>query len=807
MLRNFLIIAFRNLWKYRFYSFLNIFGLALGMACCLLILLHVRKELSYDRFHERPGEVYRLTMRLQTQDGFTDYPMTGYPWARLIRENIPQATASTCLLNGAETKVSLDAQRFEQQRLLFGDSTYTTIFHLDFLAGNPAACLRAPNTVVLSESTARRYFGSASPLQRLLRVDVQGKEVEMEVTGVVQDYPETSHFHFDLLASTATLIQAFGGPDQEFFRRLEFNMAYTYLRTTDPEAVQQGLSGLYEKQVDKDTKEFLKGLFMQPLTGIHLDSRLIGELETNSNGLLVRVFLFVGILTLIIACINFVNLSTALSANRSKEVGMRKVVGAGRRHLIGQFMGESGILALLALVCALLFAEGMRRVVQSAANVEIRLQYFSDPFAWWLLLVILLFTGLAAGSYPALVLSGFRPKEVLSGQLRSGAKGGLIRKTLVVLQFVISTALIIGAFVFLRQLNYLQTMEMGFGRDWRVVIPVQLDNQERQVQVIERLKELFRQNSGVVGVTASNSVPGQPRALTPVHVTGQPEDRQHRPVTLPVDFDYVETMGLQIIEGRAFDRQYGTDSTEALLVNETALQALELPTPAVGAEITYTAGQFIAGGASQARIIGVFRDMRFEPAYRETYPMLLRILPNQYSTLIVHIRPEDKDATLHFLEESWNRLVPEQSFQFSFLEDDLAALYQNDRQLGRMVTLFAVLAIIIACLGLFGLSAFTTALRRREVSIRKVLGASVSGIVGLLSKESLVLVLLAFPLAALLAWWATGIWLRSFAFRVQIGPEIYLLAALITLAIAFLTVSYHSLRAARANPGEALHRE
>ena len=810
MWKNYLKSAVRNLWKNKFYSFINIFGLAVGMGSCLLILVHVRNELSYDRFQPDADKIYRIAMHAQVQDNETDYPLVGYPWAGIAKQEIPQIESSVRMFGGQSVYVNLGDQRFEEERFFYVDSNFTDIFHLDFIAGDPQTAMISPNKVVITEATAQKYFGVSDAVGKLLQVELGPNLLDVEVSGVVQQYPHHSHFHFDFLCTMSTAVQAFGGVSAPIFQSMAITAFYSYIKTESPEVVEGQLTGIYNTRVDEASKDFLKGVFLQPLTDIHLHSSLIAEIEPNGSILYVYVFLFIALLTLVIASINYMNLATARAANRSKEVGLRKVVGAYRSDLIRQFLGESLVVALIGIGLGIIFAEFMRLYLTHFAGIQLAFDYLADPFIWMVLIAVAVFVGLIAGSYPAFFLSGFKPIRVLRGSLKSGAKGGTFRRVLVIFQFCISTALIIGTGVLFSQLNYIQNMDMGFQKDWRVMIPLQIDNQNgRRVLMAERLKQAYRQHPGVVNVAATQVVPGQPRGISQVRVDGQPQSKQHMPVTMPVDFAYVETMGMEIIDGRDFDLKFRTDSTAAVLINEAAIREMEIEEPVIGTELIYVQGQ---GALQQAeedrvRIVGVFKDMHFEPVYREIHPMILRINPNQCVYLVVHIRPEDKEATLNHLEDQWKAIVPGRPFQQFFLDDELRELYQAEAQLGSMVSFFTILAILIACLGLFGLSAYTTEQRRKEISIRKVLGASVGSIMVMLSKEFLILVLIAFPFAAFIAWKGTSLWLDSFAYQTTAGVGLYILAGVISLLIAFLTVSYLTYKAANSNPADSLHRE
>ena len=810
MLIHNLKVAFRSLWKYRFFSLINILGLALGIAACILILIHVRSELSYDRFHENPDEIYRVGAVTQVQDELVSYPLVGYPWGTYLQE-IPQVSGSTRIFGGGGGKVpvKLGDEHYEEESFYYADSNFQSVFSLSFIAGDPARALEGPNKLILTTSSAEKYFGTDQALGKTLEVEVNNQWIDFQVSGVVEPYPTTSHFHFDLMGSMSTLVPLFGGLDGPFFSNPGFTVCYTYFRTTALPKVESQLAEMYTQRVDAKNKEFLKELFIQPLTDIHLSSNLIAEMEPNGNGTFVYIFIGIAFLILLIACINFINLATALAVNRSKEVGMRKVMGALRKNLIPQYLGESFVMAFVSLLVSLGLIEVLRRVLSYSAGIEISWRGFADPFILLLIVAILVFVGFVAGSYPAFFLTKFEPLQAMKSGKGQKSKGGVLRKGLVVFQFVISTALLIGIGVLFKQLNYIETMDMGFDKDHRVVIPVPIQDGERKIRTVEILKKEFGKNPQVLHASASSNIPGNPRAISQVRVQGQPRDKIHNPVTLGIDFDYFETMNLELLEGRVLDPTFGTDSTESLLLNEAALRKLELPPSPIGIEITYM--PFLAGNPDAepqvARVVGVFKDMHFEPIYRDIHPMILRIQPNQYNNLIVQLRPENPQATLNQLASVWESQVPNHPFSYTFLDEDLAELYASERQLGNIVSFFTILAISIACLGIFGLCAFTTAQRRKEISIRKVIGASTGRLVGLISKDFLILVLAAFPFAAGLAWWASSSWLDTFAYQTRIGVGIYLLAVGVSVLIAFLTISILSYRAASANPADALYRE
>ncbi|MEM6630295.1 MAG: FtsX-like permease family protein, partial [Bacteroidota bacterium] len=491
------------------------------------------------------------------------------------------------------------------------------------------------------------------------------------------------------------------------------------------------------------------------------------------------------------------------------EVGMRKVLGAIKAQLVPQYLGESVIVTFISLVLAIGLAVLMRGVLAQTTDIAISFSGMADPVMWILILGILLLVGLAAGSYPALYLSRFQPLQVMRSNIGQKSSGAILRKSLVVIQFVISTSLLIGIGILFKQLNYIENMDMGFHKDNRLVIPLQIPEADKKIRSAEVLKKEFSRLPNVIQATATSSIPGNPRGIARVTVEGQPFDKVHNPVVVGVDYNYVEAMGLKLLTGRTLDQQYGTDSTESLLLNEAAVRELELPKDPLGVKLTFLPfpGANPDAEPDVAKVVGIYKDMHFEPVYRDIHPMILRIQPNQYNNLIVNIRPTDTDATLASLETVWDQYVSGNPFGFTFLDEDLAELYSAEQQLKNILTFFTLLAIFIACIGMFGLCAFTTAQRRKEISIRRVIGASSGSIVGLISKDFLVLILIAFPFAAGLAWWGSSNWLQTFAYQTQVGMGVYIGAVLVSVFIAFLTISLLSYRAAVANPIDALYRE
>ena len=806
MLKNYTKIALRNLRKYKGYTFINVAGLAVGLACCLLIVLFVRDELSYDRYHEKADQIYRVTLDALLGEQEINAPISPAPMAQALVNDYPEVVQATRLFTYAgETLVRYEDRRFVEERFFFGDSTTFDVFTFPLLRGDPETALLEPNTVVLTESTARKYFGQDDPMGKTIRVD---DEFDYEVTGVMADMPENSHFHFDFLGALGTL----GGSRNPMWVSNNFRTYFILDESHTPEALEAKFPSMVEKYAGPQVEQILNitleqfyasgGRFefhLQALTDIHLHSNLGYEIEPNGDIAYVYAFSIIAFLILLIACINFMNLATARSANRAKEVGVRKVLGSNRRQLTLQFLMESMLLSALALVVALVLAAALLPVFNNLSGKTLEIDYF-DGFLLTVVLGMAAGMGLLAGSYPAFFLSSFRIVDVLKGQRQAGLKSSGLRSGLVVFQFVISIALMITTAMVYRQVDYVQSKRLGFDKE-HVVVLERFDALGPQQ---EAFKQQIQQHPNAVSAAAANTLPGRNFGDTSFFPEGAPPEQLRNIRLLVTDFDLLETLNLDVIEGRAFSRDLSTDST-AVVLNEAAVKEFGWSiTKAVGKRLVSPG--FTQNDTQFLTIIGVVRDFHFQTLRDEIRPLGLFIGRN-LSYLAVRIRPDDIPGTLAAFETQWQTFAPEQPFTYSFLDRDVNALYQADQRTGSLFGTFALLAIVIACLGLFGLAAFTAEQRTKEIGVRKVLGASVGGIVVLLSKEFTRLVGIAFVVAAPLAYLAMDRWLQDFAFRVDLAWWIFAAAGLAALAIAWLTVSYQSIKAALINPVEALRYE
>ncbi len=806
MFKNYLKIALRNILKHKSYSFINIFGLAVGMASGILILLYVHDELSYDQYHEKADQIYRVTREWFNSDGSSSLHLghVAPPIGPLLKNDFSDLLHVVRITSGGNSLLRYQDKVFQENRLYFADADIFEVFTLPLINGDPKAALVDPNGVVITPAMAKKYFGSEDPMGKVLNID---GDADLKVTGIMAETPTNSHFHFDFLGSMKLLEQFFGAQE---FKNWGSNNYATYLLFPNNYPIDNfnkaipAFIGRHhpdgEKAIPKTT------LHLQRLTDIHLHSQLDSEIEPNGNITYVYIFSAIALFLLLIACINFMNLATARSANRAKEVGLRKVVGAQRQQLIKQFLGETVVMALIALFLAMVFVEIFLPRFNAFAGKELALLSQSMWFILASLLGIAVFVGIVAGSYPAFFLSHFQPVAVLKGQ-KIGAKKSRFRSTLVVFQFAISIMLIIGMGVVYNQLEYCRTKNLGLNKEHLVVLPVE------QGQEIARrypdLRNQLLQHPHIAGVAASKRVPSG-RLLDSSEGSVPEGDKYEkldfRVANIRVDHSFIETYGMQLAAGRNFSVAFPTDSTEAFLLNETAVKKIGWASPdaAIGKAFQY--------GGRTGRIIGVVKDFNYESLHQPITPIVMYIVPQSFNSISVKIRldrPDDMPATLEFLKQKWQELRPNFPFQYSFIDERYEQLYQSEHRLGQIFGTFSLLAVFIACLGLFGLASYTAEQRTKEIGIRKVLGASVSNIALLFSKEFTRLVIVATLAAWPIAYYAMHRWLQEFAYRINLNHQsaTFLLAAMLAFAIALLTVSFQSLKAALGNPIKALRYE
>jgi putative ABC transport system permease protein len=796
MFRNYLKIALRHVRKRKVYSFINIAGLAVGMACCLLIFLFVRDELAFDRYHLKADRIFRLVDGFDVEgDQNKFYALSSAPFAPALKREFSQVEDAVRFLPGRRRLVAYGEKKAYEDNFFFVDGSVFEVFTHRLVKGDPAKALVEPNTLVVSERIAAKYFGREDPVNKTLRIN----DRDYLVTGVMEDWPRRSHFIADLLASMKT-VGELPGMRERFLDNWVRHEFYTYLLLKDAAsaaAVEAQLPGFIEKHAAASVKEVAGAKLtsrLQPLTAIHLRSHLQLELAANGDIRYVTVFSILAVFILLIACVNFMNLATARSAARGKEVGLRKVVGASRAQLVRQFLGESFLFTAFALVLAVLLVIVALPAFNALAGKALAPGDMMNATTAGPLLAILLVVGFLSGSYPALFISAFQPAGVLKGGQKASGKS-LLRKVLVVGQFGISIVLIIATAVVLDQLDYMRNGKLGFDKDHVVVIPVR----EGSIRTnIEAIKADLKSHPGVLAATLGNGVPGGQLAGDSLDIVTDEGKKRVSVAMIYCDHDYVRTMGMEILEGRDFSRQMATDAKEAFLVNEAAVRVLGLANPLD----TRLEWNDMAG-----KIVGVVRDFQYQSLRQEIQPLVFHIAPVYSWIVAVRIRPDRIPATLAFLERKWKDYDPAHPFEYSFMDETFDSIYRGEERLGRIFSLAAGLAIVIASLGLFGLALFTVEARTKEIGIRKVLGASLGKIAVLLTWEFVLLVLLANAVAWPAAYLLMRRWLQNFAYRVDIGPGVFLFSAGAAFVIALLTISYQTLRAALADPVKSIRYE
>jgi putative ABC transport system permease protein len=806
MFLNYFKTAFRNLKRYKGYSFINLLGLAIGIACCILILLYVQDEFSYDRYAQEYEDIYRIVLSVQTPErGEMNVARTPPPWGPSLADDYPEVENyvrfKTPMVSWLVSNEAVD-KRFHEKGFYFTDHTVFEFFNLPMLSGDPQTALVEPRTVVLTETAAQKYFGDEDPMGRTLRLD---NTYDFQITGVMRDVPEHSHFDFDILASISTLgvIPIYGGDVYLTWRSGLAPDLYTYVRLRkgypphELEAKMPEFLGRYLGEVlNRVNVQFNPRL--QPLSRIHLHSNLEAEIRANSDFRYIYIFSAIAIFVLVIACINFMNLSTARSASRAQEVGMRKVIGAQKRQLILQFLGESLLMAFLALILAVVLVTVFLSFFNSLSGKQLSLS-LGNPIAVLGFVGVTLLVGLLSGSYPAFFLSSFEPVAVFRGSLRAGRANARLRKVLVVFQFALSIVFIIGTGVVYRQLHYVQNKVLGFDKEQVVVLPM---GDPRARQVYLTFKDRVLQSPHVLALSGTNSVPGGLINIMLLLPEGAEVGNEVTMEAFFVDHDFVKTMGLELAAGREFSLEYSTDAAEAFILNETAVRQLGWEDQPLDKTITIQ-------GFRRGRVVGVVQDFHAKSLHQRIEPLVIQIAPDPdaFLQLVARIAPGNIDSALDDIREAWEQVYPNDPFVYSFLDEDFDSLYRSERLRGRIFLTFSALAVLIACLGLLGLASFTAEQKTKEIGIRKVLGASEASIVQLLSMEFIRLVLLAGLIAWPLAYLAMHSWLGNFAYRIKMPLIIFLLAGILAVVIALATVSFQAVRASLVDPVDSIRTE
>lgn len=799
MLKNLLKISLRTLIKDKTYSFLNIAGLTIGITCSLFLLMYIMHELSYDRYHKNAPNIYRVISNIKETDNAFTWAVAQIPLAEELRDNYPEVKNAVRFFGTGRMLYKNDEKQFYEERFFLADSTAFDMFSYNFLHGDPATALDEPFSIVLTETTAGKYFEEVS---EALGQSIQNQQGEaFKVTGVIEDVPLNSHFIFDGLISRNTR-PGFQGSWGNFG-------VFTYVHLPegyDLSKMYTSLQKVIKERVDPIFEQFGISIQyeLQPILDIHLHSKIQDEAEEGGDISYIYIFGSVAVFMLIIACINYMNLATARSVNRAREVGVRKVMGSMRRQLIGQFITESVVMALMAMVLSLVLVYALLPFFNDLANKRLSFSYILQGPVISGLLAIVLFVGVVGGSYPAFYLSGFNPVNVLKGKVTARGGSALFRKVLVVFQFGISIFMLIATLIVYDQLQFMRNKDLGFEKERLVRLSL---NEQALREKSQGLIDRLRQTPEVAFVGSASSSPGHGIGKLLLKV----EDNEGRLVDRGVDlfradYDFVKTLGMEIAAGRDFSRDVVSDTTYAVLVNESMVARMSWDEP-IGKKFI-----FQGGGPNntdiEKRVVGVVKDYHQNSLYDPIEPLMI-VLATENGNLFVRTVEGDVRQSIEAVEKAWKEIFPTYTFEYNFLDADFNSQYKSDEKRSQIFTAFSALTIVIACLGLLGLAAFTTEQRTKEIGVRKVIGASVRHLVLLVSREFFLLVALGMILAFPVAWYITEDWLENFAYRISLQSEwpAFILSALLAFVITLVTVGFHVIRAASANPVKSLRDE
>ena len=807
MIKNYFKIAVRNLWRHKSFSVINISGLALGIATCLLIILYVQNELSYDRFNKKADQIVRVIFRGKMNGGEIKEATVMPPVAQTFKKDFPEVLDATRLRSYGTPRVSFGNKTFREDPIAFVDANFLNVFTLPLMKGDAITALQQPNTVVISKSVAKKYFGNDNPIGKVLLF--KDNNAALTVTGIYNEVPVNSHFeHFGMLASMATLPEAKEDTwmASNFFTYLILPRAYDYrkLELKLRQEVDKYIGPQLQKAMGVSISQFRQSgndikFELQPLTSIHLHSDLTGDMQPSGDIQYVYIFSAVAIFMLLIACINFMNLSTAGASKRAKEVGIRKVMGSVKSQLIRQFMVESLLLTAVALILAMLLMQAALPYFNRLTHLNLSLQFISNPYIIPALILFGLITGILAGSYPAFFLSSFNPIAVLKGKFTSGKGSTGLRSALVVFQFFISIGLIIGTVIVYQQLSYIQHKKLGYDKDQVIVVQESYWLGSNQ----ETFKQQLIQDPRVGNISSSGYLPaGTSNGNNFLVYADNHSSQLIHTLRYEVDYNYIPVLGMQMAAGRNFSKEYGADST-AIIINETAARSFGWKEDAMRHTLSRTDNE---GKAITYHVIGIVKDFHFKSLHELITPLVMT-LGSDNSNIIIKAKTKDVAGLLNSMKKDWDALTTQSPFAYSFLDDRFNKTYQAEQNVGLILGIFAGLTIFVACLGLFALATFSAEQRTKEIGIRKVLGAEVAGIVSLLSRDFLKLVIIAFVIAAPVIWLMMNKWLQDFAYRIQISWWMFLIAAIAVLLIALFTVGFRAIKAAIANPVKSLRME
>ncbi|MBN1301893.1 MAG: ABC transporter permease [Melioribacteraceae bacterium] len=808
MLKNHILVAIRNLKKHKVYSFINIVGLSVGIAVCILMLMFVWDEFSYDTFHTKSDRIFRVVLDVNVGGNELIAPQSPAVLGETLLTDYPEVEQTARIRRYGNPLLSYKDKVFSEDKFFRADSTIFDVFTFEFVSGNPKTALSKPNFVVLTERMAKKYFGSENPVGKMINAD---NYFDYMVTGVVKEFPSNSHFHFDFLLSLSS-------ENDSRSPVWVSNNFYTYVVLREGSSVDdlnnkmktdlvkyiapqlEEITGIgWEQQLKQGLRYHYQ---LRPMKDIHLYSNLNGEIEPNSSITYVYIFLIIAFGILIIACINFMNLATARASGRAKEVGIRKTLGSSFQQLIKQFIAESIITSTAAVLLAVFLVALLLPLFNELSGKQLTTDFFASPVVLPSLLFFTVLIGIAAGGYPAFFLASFQPVAVLNGKVNRGAKGKTFRSLLVIFQFTLSIILIIGTFIVHSQLKYIQNKNLGYDKN-QLLIVKKTDDIGSQINSFKT--DLLRIPT-VLSASNTNRIPGDSFGGTAYRDMNSPDGETHILATIYADYDFVDTYGMSLKEGRYYSKDRAIDTTNSIVINEAAARILGLKNPLNEKIINLGTNK---NDSRMFNVIGVIKDFNFESLHSPIRGLAIHLMkPQRYgSKVTIRVAADNITGTVESIKKIWSDYAGNQAFEYTFFDEDFARLYKNEMRTGRLFTSFSVLAVIIACLGLFGMAAYTTEQRKKEIGIRKVLGANSLTILLLLSKEFskwiLISNFIAFPVSYLLM----NKWLQNFEYKTEINLWIFIISGLIALIIAVLTVSSHSVKAALSNPVKSLKYE
>lgn len=799
MLKNLLKISIRTILKDRTYSLLNVTGLTIGITCSMFLLMYILHELSYDRYHENAKNIYRVVSNIKETDNAFTWAVAQIPLADELRDNYPEVQNAVRFFGTGRTIYKNGEKQFYEEEFYLTDSTVFDMFTYKFIHGEPATALDNPFTLVLTETTAKKYF---SDISEAVGQSIQNEAgEEFKITGIIEDVPLNSHFIFDGLISRSTrrdFVGSWGNFGVFTYIQLPEGYDLSKMYTSFDKIIKERVNPIFEQFGIKIVYE------LQPILDIHLYSKIQDEAEEGGDITYIYIFASVAAFMLLIACINYMNLATARSVNRAKEVGVRKVMGSQRRQLIAQFIAESVVIALIAMVISLVLIYVLLPTFNSLANKSLPFSYIFQGPIILSLLAIVIFVGIVGGSYPAFYLSGFNPINVLKGKLTTKGGSAVFRKFLVAFQFMISIFMLISTLIVFDQLQFMRNKDLGFEKERVVRISMnERALREKSQVLINQLKQMPEISS--VGTASSSPGLGIGKLLLKV------EDNEGKLVDRGVDlyaadYDFVSTLGMKVVTGRDFSREFPSDTTFGALVNESMVKRMSWENP-IGKKFVFSDGNPDTPD-NERTVVGVVKDYHQNSLYDPIEPLMILMAPRNG---FVFVRTEEGDVrkSLAAIESAWKEIFPTYTFEYDFLDADFNSQYQADEKRSQIFTAFSGLTIVIACLGLLGLAAFTTEQRTKEIGVRKVIGASVQNLVVLISREFFLLVGIGMIVAFPLAWFFTNDWLQNFAYRIELKGEwpTFILSALLAFIITLMTVGFHVVRAASANPVKSLRDE